>query len=153
MKFFIITICNKNEDYDKFLTQKYSNLIKKFYTIEFININFKTKKINKNVYKKEYDKALTLIKPNSILVALDEQGEHFKTVEFSKKLNLWIENTSQIYFIIGGPDGLSDDVKKRADYVISLSNLTFPHQLAKVILLEQIYRSICIMNNHPYHRS
>tara|TARA_E500000178_G_scaffold324939_1_gene351850 strand:+ start:2822 stop:3283 length:462 start_codon:yes stop_codon:yes gene_type:complete len=153
MKFFIITICNKNEDYDKFLTQKYSDLIKKFYTIEFININFKTKKINKNVYKKEYDKALTLIKPNSILVALDEQGEHFKTVEFSKKLNLWIENTSQIYFIIGGPDGLSDDVKKRADYVISLSNLTFPHQLAKVILLEQIYRSICIMNNHPYHRS
>ena len=152
MKFFIITICNKNEDYDKFLTQKYSDLIKKFYTIEFININFKTKKINKNVYKKEYDKALTLIKPNSILVALDEQGEHFKTVEFSKKLNLWIENTSQIYFIIGGPDGLSDDVKKRADYVISLSNLTFPHQLAKVILLEQIYRSICIMNNHPYHR-
>ena len=86
-------------------------------------------------------------------MALDEQGEHFKTVEFSKKLNLWIENTSQIYFIIGGPDGLSDDVKKRADYVISLSNLTFPHQLAKVILLEQIYRSICIMNNHPYHRS
>ena len=153
MKFFIITICNKNEDYDKFLTQKYSDLIKKFYTIEFININFKTKKINKNVYKKEYDKALTLIKPNSILVALDEQGEHFKTVEFSKKLNLWIENTSQIYFIIGGPDGLSDDVKKRADYVISLSNLTFPHQLAKVILIEQIYRSICIMNNHPYHRS
>ena len=153
MRFFIITICNKNEDYDKFLTQKYSDLIKKFYTIEFININFKTKKINKNVYKKEYDKALTLIKPNSILVALDEQGEHFKTVEFSKKLNLWIENTSQIYFIIGGPDGLSDDVKKRADYVISLSNLTFPHQLAKVILLEQIYRSICIMNNHPYHRS
>ena len=153
MKFFIITICNKNEDYDKFLTQKYSDLIKKFYTIEFININFKNKKINKNVYKKEYDKALTLIKPNSILVALDEQGEHFKTVEFSKKLNLWIENTSQIYFIIGGPDGLSDDVKKRADYVISLSNLTFPHQLAKVILLEQIYRSICIMNNHPYHRS
>ena len=153
MKFFIITICNKNEDYDKFLTQKYSDLIKKFYTIEFININFKIKKINKNVYKKEYDKALTLIKPNSILVALDEQGEHFKTVEFSKKLNLWIENTSQIYFIIGGPDGLSDDVKKRADYVISLSNLTFPHQLAKVILLEQIYRSICIMNNHPYHRS
>ena len=153
MKFFIITICNKNEDYDKFLTQKYSDLIKKFYTIEFININFKTKKINKNVYKKEYDKALTLIKPNSILVALDEQGEHFKTVEFSKKLNLLIENTSQIYFIIGGPDGLSDDVKKRADYVISLSNLTFPHQLAKVILIEQIYRSICIMNNHPYHRS
>ncbi len=153
MKFFIITICNKNEDYDKFLTQKYSDLIKKFYTIEFININFKTKKINKNVYKKEYDKALTLIKPNSILVALDEQGEHFKTVEFSKKLNLWIENTSQIYFIVGGPDGISDDVKKRADHVISLSNLTFPHQLAKVILIEQIYRSICIMNNHPYHRS
>ena len=153
MKFFIITICNKNKDYDKFITRKYSDLIKKFYTIEFININFKTKKTNKNIYKKEYDKALTLIKPNSTLVALDEQGEHFKTFEFSKKINLWIENTSQIYFIIGGPDGLSDDVKKRADYVISLSNLTFPHQLAKVILLEQIYRSICIMNNHPYHRS
>ena len=65
----------------------------------------------------------------------------------------WIENSSNIYFIIGGPDGISDEIRKKANYLISLSNLTFPHQLDKVILVEQVYRSIYIMNSHPYHRS
>ena len=65
----------------------------------------------------------------------------------------WIDEYSHIYFIIGGPDGLSDEVKDKSDSILSLSKLTFPHLLAKVILIEQVYRSISIMNNHPYHRS
>jgi len=75
------------------------------------------------------------------------------SLDFSKKIKLLAENNAQIYFLIGGPDGLSDFVKKKADLIVSLSDLTFPHQLAKIILTEQIYRSICIMNKHPYHRS
>ena len=68
-------------------------------------------------------------------------------------MKFWIEEYSNIYFIIGGPDGLSDEVKDKSGSILSLSKLTFPHQLAKVILIEQVYRSISIMNNHPYHRS
>ena len=153
MKIFVITICNKNENYEKLLTEKYNKLIRKFYDLSFININFKKDKKNKNIYKEEYQKAISLIKPNSTVVALDELGKACKSVEFSKKMNFWLENSSNIYFFVGGPDGLSEEVLNKADYVFSLSDLTFPHLLAKIILIEQIYRSICIMNNHPYHRS
>ena len=64
MKIYIIAICNKNEEYEKLLTEKYKKLIEKIYKIEFININFKTIKAEKNIYKKEYEKALSLIKRN-----------------------------------------------------------------------------------------
>jgi len=153
MEIFIITICNKKEDYSNNLIEKYINLIKKFYKLNYIDISFKTVKVKKNLYDKEYKKAISLIKPNSTLVALDENGKHMSSLDFSKKIKLLAENNAQIYFLIGGPDGLSDFVKEKADLIISLSDLTFPHQLAKIILTEQIYRSICIMNNHPYHRS
>ena len=153
MKIFIITICNKNEKYEKSLTEKYHKLIRNFYDLDFININFKKEKKDKNAYKKEYQKAISLIKPNSIVVALDELGKVYKSIEFSNKIKYWLENSSNIYFFIGGPDGLSEEILSRANHVVSLSNLTFPHLLAKIILIEQIYRSICIMNNHPYHRS
>ena len=153
MKIFVITISNKNENYEKLLTEKYKKLISNFYDLNFINIGFKKDKKNKNIYKEEYQKAISLIKPNSIVVALDELGKTYNSVEFSKKMKFWLENSSNIYFFVGGPDGLSEEVLNRADYVFSLSNLTFPHALAKTILIEQIYRAICIMNNHPYHRS
>ena len=153
MKIFVITICNKNEKYEKSLTEKYQKLIRNFHDLDFININFKKEKKDKNIYKKEYQKAISLIKPNSIVVALDELGKVYKSIEFSSQIKYWLENSSNIYFFIGGPDGLSQEILSRANHVVSLSNLTFPHLLAKIILIEQIYRSICIMNNHPYHRS
>tara|TARA_B100001769_G_C21912191_1_gene492183 strand:- start:145 stop:606 length:462 start_codon:yes stop_codon:yes gene_type:complete len=153
MKIFIITIRNKNDNHESLLVEKYEKLIKNFFEIEIININFRTQKINKNIYKKEYNKAISMMKPNSIMVALDEFGKLYGSQQFSEKIKHWEESCSNLYFFIGGPDGLSKDVLDRADLVISLSNLTFPHVLAKVILMEQIYRSKCIMNNHPYHRS
>ncbi|MBT7542878.1 MAG: 23S rRNA (pseudouridine(1915)-N(3))-methyltransferase RlmH [Gammaproteobacteria bacterium] len=152
MEIFIITICNKNNDSINKFVEKYSLLIKKFYKINFIDINFYKNNINNNNYKKEYEKALSLIKPDSILVALDEKGQNYNSLQFSENITIWKENFSNLFFLIGGPDGLSDDVKSRADEIISLSKLTFPHLLARVILVEQIYRSICIMSNHPYHR-
>ena len=153
MKIFIITICNKNDNYESLFVEKYEKLIKIFFEFELVNINLRTEKINKNIYKKEYNKAISMIKQNSIIVALDEFGKLYTSQQFSEKIKYWEENCTNLYFFIGGPDGLSKDILDRADQVISLSNLTFPHVLAKVILMEQIYRSKCIMNNHPYHRS
>ena len=90
MKIFIITICNKNEKYEKFLTEKYQKLIRNFYDLDFININFKKEKKDKNTYKKEYQKAISLIKPNSIVVALDELGKAYKSIEFFSKLSKFV---------------------------------------------------------------
>jgi 23S rRNA (pseudouridine1915-N3)-methyltransferase len=153
MKIFVITICNKNDNYLNDIIKKYSDLIDKFYKITFIDINFKQKKVKKNLYEKEYKKAVSLIKPQSYVVALDEQGKNQNSYKFSEKIEYVSENFVNLYFIIGGPDGLTEYIKKEASEIMSLSSLTFPHHLAKVILSEQIYRSICIMNNHPYHRS
>jgi 23S rRNA (pseudouridine1915-N3)-methyltransferase len=153
MKIFVITICNKNDNYLNNIIKKYSDLIDNFYKITFIDINFKQKKVKKNLYEKEYKKAVSLIKPQSYVVALDEQGKNQNSYKFSEKIEYVSENFINLYFIIGGPDGLTEYIRKEASEIMSLSNLTFPHHLAKVILSEQIYRSICIMNNHPYHRS
>ena len=153
MEISIITICNKKDNNAESLVVRYISQIEKFYKVSIINITFQTKKIKKNLYEKEYRKALSLIKPGSILIALDESGSNYNSTSFSKKMQHWIEEYSHIYFIIGGPDGLSDEVKDKSGSILSLSKLTFPHQLAKVILIEQLYRSISIMNNHPYHRS
>ena len=153
MKISIITICNKNENYEKIIIEKFEKLISIFYEIEIININFKTEKIKNNTYKKEYKKAISLIKPNSIVVALDEKGSSCSSLEFSRKMMQWEESCKNLYFFIGGPDGLSKEIFEISDHILSMSNFTFPHILAKVILMEQIYRSKCIMNNHPYHRS
>ena len=153
MEISIITICNKKDNNAQDLLTKYISQIENFYKINIINISFQTKKIQKNLYEKEYRKALSIIKPGSILISLDERGNNYSSINFSKKMKFWIEEYSNIYFIIGGPDGLSDEVKDKSGSILSLSKLTFPHQLAKVILIEQVYRSISIMNNHPYHRS
>lgn len=87
-------------------------------------------------------------------VFLDEKGKQFSSVKFSefleKKKN---EGNSNFAFVIGGPDGHSEEVKKKADLVWSLSELTFPHDLAMVMLVEGLYRAVTIGAGHPYHRS
>ncbi len=152
MSISIITICNKKDDNLKKLIEKYIIHVRNFHKLKLIDVSFGKHSADKKKYSLESEKALTYLKPNSILIALDEKGELFDSIQFSKKLSFWIDNFPEIFFIIGGPDGLPDIVKTRANNVISLSRLTYPHLLAKVLLTEQIYRALCIINNHPYHR-
>ena len=88
---------------------------------------------------------------NNIIICLSEEGKQFNSVELSSLL-LKFKN-KKINFLIGDTDGISSDIKEKSDLLLSLSPLTFPHELARLILLEQIYRSISISNNSPYHRS
>ena len=81
------------------------------------------------------------------IVALDERGKDLTTVQFAELLK--IETT----FVIGGPDGLDEEMKKRASLLLRLSSLTLPHALAQVLLLEQIYRAATLLTGHPYHRA
>ncbi len=86
-------------------------------------------------------------------VALDPKGQAFSTEALAEKLTHWKREHPTIAFLIGGADGLDQACLQRANYVGSLSALTFPHQLVKVIMAEQLYRAVSILNHHPYHRS
>jgi len=88
---------------------------------------------------------------NHIIICLSEEGKQFNSVELSSLL-LNFKN-KKINFLIGNTDGISSDIKKDSDLILSLSPLTFPHELARLILIEQIYRAVSISNNSPYHRS
>ena len=105
------------------------------------------------IKSKEGDRILSTVKDDMYVIALAIEGKMLDSVELSEKIDrLGIEGTSNITFVIGGSLGLADAVLKRADYKLSFSRMTFPHQLMRVILLEQIYRAYRIMKNEPYHK-
>lgn len=105
------------------------------------------------VKEKEGERLLKNIKDDAYVITLCIDGKQLDSEELSEKIEkLGIQGTSHIYFVIGGSLGLADAVIKRADYKLSFSKMTFPHQLMRVILLEQIYRGYRIMNHEPYHK-
>ena len=105
-------------------------------------------------YKAEEGAAmLRAIPEKSITIALDEQGQLWNTAELAQKIESFQQNTPQINFLIGGPDGLSEACFKKAEIQWSLSPLTLPHPLVRVLLVEQLYRAISILHHHPYHRA
>lgn len=93
------------------------------------------------------------IPDDSWIIVLDEKGRQLDSLSLAKKIASWQQQGRKITFIIGGVDGLHDNLKKSADLVLSLSPLTLPHALVRVILAEQVYRAWSILNNHPYHRN
>jgi 23S rRNA (pseudouridine1915-N3)-methyltransferase len=95
---------------------------------------------------------LTLIKPGDFVVALDVKGKLFDTESLAKWLALRLQEGRNFVFAIGGPDGLAPQVLERADFRWSLSPLTFPHALVRIIFAEQLYRAVCLLAGHPYHR-
>lgn len=101
----------------------------------------------------EGDRLLKLMRQDAYVIALAIQGKMLDSVELSEKIRLLgVGGTRRIIFVIGGSLGLSDAVLRRADFRLSFSKMTFPHQLMRVVLLEQIYRSYRIMNREPYHK-
>ena len=88
---------------------------------------------------------------NNIIISLAEEGKQFSSIELTSLL-LNFKN-KKINFLIGDADGINSEIKEKSDLLLSLSSLTFPHELARLLLLEQLYRAICISNNSPYHRS
>lgn len=105
------------------------------------------------IKEKEAERMEKYLKDGAYVIALAIDGRQLDSVELSEKLaQLGTAGTSHIIFVIGGSLGLSDRILKRADYLLSFSKMTFPHQLMRVILLEQIYRGYRIMNREPYHK-
>jgi 23S rRNA (pseudouridine1915-N3)-methyltransferase len=100
----------------------------------------------------EGERLLAALPEGGTLIALDERGKSVATRGLSVMLSGWMQDASRPVFAIGGADGLSDAVKERADKLVSLSALTLPHGLVRVVLAEQLYRAWSILAGHPYHR-
>lgn len=135
--------------------QEYAKRLSGEYKINLQEINPEKRNKNCNLIKikaLESEKLLAAIPKGSLIVALDEHGKQWTTEQLAKNIKLWQENYSQISLLIGGPDGLDEKCLQKADTVWSLSNLTFPHPLVRLILIEQLYRAHSININHPYHR-
>jgi len=105
-----------------------------------------------NYQHEEASKILQKISPSCHVVALEVTGSSWSTPLLAQTLAHWQQQGKKLVFIIGGPDGLSDKCLARANQCWSLSALTFPHALARVLLLEQLYRAVSLLSNHPYHR-
>jgi len=150
----IIAVGKIKETWLKNGIAEYIKRISKFCKIEIIQLPdaSETSDLEKDI-NQEGSKILSRIDDRDLVIALDLEGNHYDSVEFSGKLVKWMEEGgSQIVFIIAGSNGFSKDSILRANHKISLSKLTFPHQIARLILLEQIFRSFKIANNEKYHK-
>lgn len=100
----------------------------------------------------EGDRLLAAIPANSQVLALDERGEGWRTRELAERMRDWFGSGRDVALLVGGPDGLSESCLKRSERRWSLSPLTLPHPLVRVLLAEQLYRAISLIKGHPYHR-
>ncbi len=159
MKIRIIAIGKIKETYLKLGIEEYLKRIKPYSQIEIIEVNDEPVKDNPSdseieiVKNKEGQKVLKLLKDSDYLISLDLGKKQLKSPEFARFLEeKFVLGNSLIIFVIGGSYGLSDELKKRANDSISLSEMTFLHQMTRLILLEQIYRAFKINRNEIYHK-
>ena len=159
MKIKIYAIGKIKDSYLRVGIEEYLTRIKPYSQVEIVEVKDEAIPENPNIKeiekakKEEGDRVLKLIKNNEYLIALDLNKKQYKSEDFAAFLMQKLtENGSSVSFVIGGSYGLSDDLKKRSNYSISLSDLTFTHQMSRLILLEQIYRSFKIIKGEVYHK-
>src|SRR6056297_3456084 len=157
-----ITIVSVGKIKEKFMRDaagEYTKRLSKYCKLSFAEVP--DRKAPENLSRKEETKIkdeegsgiLKKIKDGQYVIALDIKGRQMTSEDFSEKIDsLALSGKSDLAFVIGGSLGLSADVLQRADFKLSFSKMTFPHQLMKVILLEQIYRAFRILKNEPYHK-
>jgi 23S rRNA (pseudouridine1915-N3)-methyltransferase len=104
------------------------------------------------ILKQEADRIVIAIPKGSHIIVLDEHGKTQRTTVFAKNMDSWMREGKNISFIIGGADGIHEEIKKKANELWSLSDFTLPHGLARVLLTEQLYRAWTVIKKHPYHR-
>lgn len=151
----IIAVGKIREKYIKLGIEEFLKRIQPYSSIKITEIepeNLKNIETNK-VLETEADKILYKIPDNAYVIVMDIPSKQLNSEEFAEKVkSIGLQGTNQVVFIIGGAEGLSERVKKRADFCLSMSKMTMPHQLARLFLTEQIYRAFKILNNEPYHK-
>ena len=159
MKITILAVGKIKEKYWNMAIQEYIKRLSRYCKLTIIEVaDEKTPDgagwaLENQIKEKEGERILSQIREGAYVIALAIDGQMLDSVELSQKISkLGIDGISHIVFVIGGSLGLSSRVLKRADYKLSFSRMTFPHQLMRVILLEQIYRSYRIISGEPYHK-
>ena len=126
------------------------NFYKKFKIIEVNSLKSK-KNSEKEIKKIEGENILKSIKKNELIFLLDENGKSFNSRKFADFLSNKFKTNKSIVFIVGGAYGFSKEIKHKSNEIISLSKMTFSHQIIRLFFTEQVYRALTILNNHPYH--
>jgi len=159
MKITFITVGKLKEKHMKATVDEYAKRLSKYAKFNIIEVQDKPagEKLSEAeieiVLREEGEQILKCIKESGYVVATAISGVQLDSVEFAKKITkISVDGYSHIYFIIGGSLGLSSEVIKRADFLLSFSKMTFPHQLMRVILAEQVYRAFRINSGEPYHK-
>lgn len=155
MKFYILAIGNKLPQWINKAYLEYAKRFAQDITIELIEIKPEKRSSSKNkenILNTECQRIKAAIPAGCRLVVLDEQGKQWSTVQLAEEIEKWMQEGGNTVFIIGGADGLHEDIKSLAHATFSLSNLTFPHGFVRVLLAEQLYRAVSLIKNHPYHR-
>ncbi len=157
-----ITIACAGKIKEKYLRDgiaEYEKRLKRYCRLHWAEINDEPTIENasetqiRNIKEKEGSRFLKVIPDNAFVIALDLNGKTTDSPGLAEKIKtIQVNGFSHIVFVIGGSLGLSDSILKRSDFRLSFSELTFPHQLMRLILLEQIYRSFRIISNEPYHK-
>lgn len=155
----IICIGKIKEQYLKDAINEYKKRLSKYCSLTINELsdeqipNNASLKIEQTIKEIEGQRISSHTKPNNYIICLDLHGKQFSSEEFSEKLNnIALNHNSNITFIIGGTLGISENVLKNANELICFSKMTFPHQLIRVFLLEQLFRAFKISNNETYHR-
>tara|TARA_A200000159_G_C7252553_1_gene309435 strand:- start:274 stop:741 length:468 start_codon:yes stop_codon:yes gene_type:complete len=155
MKIRFISIESSRPDWAKKAFSTYESKFNKSINIDWLGLKPVSRIGNYNaldVVEKESNLLQSKVKKNEFVIALDKEGMSLSTETLRFQFDNWISSSKDISIIIGGPDGLSQKLIKQSDFCWSLSQLTFPHSIVPVIVLEQIYRVWSMTQNHPYHK-
>ncbi len=159
MRITLVTVGKIKEKYLRDAVAEYAKRLGKYCKLEILEVgDEKTQERASEaeeaaVRSREGERILRQVKDDAYVITLEMQGKQMTSEELADKIEmLGVQGKSHIVFIIGGSIGLGSEVLKRSDYALSFSRMTFPHQLMRVILLEQIYRGFRIINGEPYHK-
>lgn len=159
MKITVLTVGKIKEKYFTAAIEEYAKRLGRYCKLEFIEVadektpDGASEALELQIKEKEGERILQKLPENAFLVVLAIDGKMLDSEEVAQQMEAWnVSGISHIAFVIGGSLGLAPAVLKRADYRLSFSKMTFPHQLMKVVLLEQIYRSFRIRKHEPYHK-
>lgn len=159
MKITLITVGKIKEKYLKDAIAEYSKRLSKYCKLKIVEVadektpDQASENVERQIRQKEGERILRYVKDDAYVFTLEIGGTMLDSVAFAKKMEtLGIQGKSHLIFIIGGSIGLGEEVLRRSDYALSFSKMTFPHQLMRVILLEQVYRGYRIIEGAPYHK-
>lgn len=147
----IITVGKIKEKYLTDAINEYLKRLNKYTKINLIEVPDENFDINKTL-ETEKKSILKYVSEKDYIITMEIEGKELSSIEFAKKIDEIQISNSNICFIIGGSYGISDEIKKMSNFKLSFSKMTFPHQLFRLILLEQIYRAYKINNNESYHK-